>query len=208
MQDISSFDDTTKPLHLMGLSPNLPFQDLNLAGVQGVPTPESLSHLSTLSEINQPTFTTPDTRMPPLAPYDLSGTGIDVQPAFAPDPTLPDLTAYDHPYGLAINPPLVQTTDPLIPSEPPNTLTTFPKEMLSSPLLPDLQHPDLTPQVQMQERPGDLDPSALETMHASATYQQLDHKTYPEVFLDQSGINTTRSRHMDLLMRGLDTEER
>lgn len=110
-----------------------------------------------------------------------------------------------------INLPTFTTSDMQVPSLAPYHLAKpevnlYP-ELTPDPLLPDLQHPDLTPQVQMQDRPADLDPSALQVMHLDLTYQQLDQKTYPEVFMDQSGTNTTRSRHMDLLIRGLDTEE-
>ena len=53
-------------------------------------------------------------------------------------------------------------------------------------------------------------PDAIVCRAASTatTYQQLDDKAYPEVFMDQSGMNATSTRHMDLLMRGLDAEER
>jgi len=108
-----------------------------------------------------------------------------------------------------INLPTFTTPDMQVPSLAPHHLAR--PEMNLSPefapdrLLPDLQHPDLT--VQMQDRPAELDPSALHVMHLDLTYQQLNQKTYPEVFMDQSGTNTTRSRHMDLLMRGLDAEE-
>jgi hypothetical protein len=40
------------------------------------------------------------------------------------------------------------------------------------------------------------------------TVAQVADKDYPEVFMDQSGVNNTRSRHMTLLMDGLEDEER
>jgi hypothetical protein len=59
----------------------------------------------------------------------------------------------------------------------------------------------------MTERPGDLAPSALEQMHQSPAYQQFGTVPYNQVFMDQSGVNSTRRRHYDLLMHGLDTVE-
>ena len=54
----------------------------------------------------------------------------------------------------------------------------------------------------MTERPGDLDPSALEQMHQSPAYQEFGTVPYNQVFMDQSGINSTQRRHYDLLMCG------
>ncbi|MBA2396941.1 MAG: hypothetical protein H0V70_29825 [Ktedonobacteraceae bacterium] len=177
-------DDVYRNVHLMGIDPLLPFYDLNLAGTQGVPN-VGLPALPPV--MNPPTFTAPAMDMPELAPYDLTAPGIDLNDSLQIDP--PDLSDYTHPYGLDVQP------------VPPVNQAQI------DPLLPDLQHPDLTQPTQMPARPGDLATDALDVMHLSLTYQQLDAKTYPAVFLDQSGVNTTRSRHMDLLMRGLDQKE-
>jgi len=195
----------------MGIAPDVPFYDLDLAGSQDGPSPEQLAHPLSSPEINPPTFTRPDTHTPSLAPYDLFGPGIDLYAGFSSDPAIPDLDQYVHPYGLDINPDNPLSADPSLAAQPLYDRSESPAigrdSMAPDPSQPDLQHPDLTPQTHMLQRPGDLDPSALQTMHLSATYQQLDDKTYPAVFMDQSGMNTSRSRHMDLLMRGLDTEE-
>ncbi len=191
MQDNLDLDNVLRDVQMMGIDPNMPFFELNLAGTQGVPSPTTLASASRPSSAgNAPTFTLPDSGVPPLAAYDLTAPGIDLHAPFAADPQLPDLSDYAHPYGLAIQPALPEDSADLLASD-----------------LPDLHHPDLTQQVHMQERPGDLDASALHIMHLEATYQQLNDKAYPEVFMDQSGINTTRTRHLDLLMRGLDAEE-
>ncbi len=192
MQNNPFDDDTIKNAHLMGIDPHLPFYDLNLAGAQGIPTVRSVAQAAQPPTSNAPTFTQPATNVPELAPYDLTGPGIDLLSTIPADPSLPDLSEYTHPYGLDI----LQDTSlqqDLAQIDPP---------------LPDLQHPDLTQQTHMPERPGDLAADALDAMHLDLTYQQLDAKTYPAVFMDASGSNTTRSRHMDLLMRGLDEEER
>lgn len=206
MQD-RSFNDATNELPLMGIAPVLPFYDLNLAGAQAVPSPDQIAHAPSPPEINHPTFTGPDMHIPPLAPYDLTGPAIDLHTAFTSDPA-PE--PYDHPYGLDMYPPQAQASDPFLvdPLLDDRADNMDVKRAMTEPdpLLPDLQHPDLTPQARMLQRPGDLDPSALQTMHMSATYQQLNDKTYPAVFMDQGGTNNSRSRHMDLLMRGLDAE--
>ncbi|MDQ2884655.1 MAG: hypothetical protein M3Y39_01055 [Chloroflexota bacterium] len=190
MQDNLNQDNVLKDVQMMGIDPAIPFYDLNLAGSQGVPAPSQLAH-SPAPEANAPTFTYPNATVPPLAAYDLTGPGIDLHDPRAADPQLPDLADYAHPRGLAIQPPLW----PDLAEQPASDL-------------PDLQHPDLTQQAHMQDRPGDLDVAALSAMHLQANYQQLDDKAYPEVFMDQSGMNSASSRHMDLLMRGLDAEER
>ncbi len=184
-------DDTLRDAYLMGIDPQLPFYDLNLAGAQGIPDVSSVAGAAQPAPTHAPTFTSPATSVPELAPYNLVGPGIDLQSALPADPLLPDLSEYAHPYGLDI---LAHTV----------TQHTFSE---IDPLWPDLHHPDLTQQTQMPARPGDLATDALQMMHMDLTYQELDDKTYPEVFLDQAGTNTTRTRHMDLLMRGLDEEE-
>lgn len=208
MQDDLNHDAVLRDTHMMGIDPNIPFYDLNLAGIQGVPAPVARPSRPE-TETNAPTFSLPDTSVPPLAAYDLTGPGINLHPAFTADPLLPDLARYDHPYGLIIhtNIPEDPTTATLLIDDHPDGLDITHDILAIDPLVPDLQHPDLAQQTHMQERPGDLDASALQVMYLGATYQQLEDKAYPEVFMDQTGVNTLRSRHMDLLMRGLDAEE-
>ncbi len=214
MQDNLPLHGSAEDLHLMGISPDLPFYDLNLAGSQGVPTPASLASVqpSERVAINNPTFTEPVIHVPLLAPHDLIEPGIDLRPEFSADPQLPDLEEYDHPHGLDIRPNTPAMVDPsiadLLQYDHPSGLDVRHNLLEPDPLLSDLQHPDLTQQVHMLDRPGDLDASALQVMHQSATYQQLGHKDYPEIVMDASGVNNTRSRHMGLLMRGLDDEGR
>ncbi|QBD76176.1 hypothetical protein EPA93_09205 [Ktedonosporobacter rubrisoli] len=163
-------------------------------------------------------YTAPDTTTPALQLANVADDGISFEPrtAFAPDPLLPDLDEYCQPHGLSIhnlngdasgllipNPPV----DDLLAYEVPSGLAINPHPFAADPLLPDLQHPELTLEVTMSQRPGELDPSALETLHSQPDSAQLDDASYPQVFLDQSGVNTTRRRHLDLLFRGLDAEE-
>lgn len=190
MQDNFDQNNAFNDVQKMGIDPDVPFYDPNLAGSQGAPTPSQLAH-NPAPETNAPTFTQPDTTAPSLAAHTLTEPGINLHKPGAADPQVPDQADNAHPRGLAIQLHLW-----------PDAATQPASDQ------PDLQHPDLTQQAHMQERPGTLDASALNTMHQQANCQQLDDKGYPEVFMDQSGMNTSSSRHMDLLMRGLDEEER
>jgi hypothetical protein len=187
--------------------------DLNLAGVQGVPEPDELARPIKPQGSNDPTFIAPDFSVPGLKPYDLTGPGIDFFHELSVDPVLPDLTDYEHPRGLDVQGNSLLTPDPqladLLSYDNPMGLSITRHPLLPDPLLPDLQSPSLEQETHMpaDERPGDLDPSALHVMDP-ATSAQVADKDYPEVFMDQSGMNNTRSRHMTLLMDGLTDEER
>lgn len=170
-----------------------------------------------------PDFGTQNYAIPPMKPYDLTGPGITYIPEFAPDPVLPDLEEYAHPYGLDLSTQGTQgmNADPLLVSDVPtsseitgslypglgfSTLDVLHNVTDANPLIPDLQFPDLTPQTHMpaDERPGSLDPSALDVLHATLSYQQVADSTYPEAWLNQQDMNTTRSRHLSLLNDGLE----
>lgn len=199
-------DDAAEQLAMLGRVPGMSYYDLNLAGSQGVPTPDSLARPPATAELNAPTFIEPDMRQPQLAEGDLSEPAIAIQSPLAVDPSLPALATYDQPIGLTIYSAFdAQTPDPWSSADL-QGLTNG--GLTPDPLLPDLHHPDLTPQATMPDRPADLASSALQIMHVEKTYQQLANKTYPAIFMDQSGMNSSRSRHMDLLMGGLDAEER
>jgi hypothetical protein len=148
---------------------------------------------------------------PGLRPYDLTEPGLTQfqNPLFASDPLLPDLDDYRQPYGLSIHkrtaselpdPPL----DDLLHYDIPQGMTIQRDTQTPDPLIPDLQHPQLTQDVHMEQRPADLDSNALQQLHASPLYQQLDDVPYQEVFMDQTGMNTSHRRHYDLLLDGLD----
>lgn len=187
MHDDLFDNDTLRQAYLMGFDPGQSFYDLNLAGAQGLPNLNDVTGTVPAASPHGPTFTLPDTSVPKLPPYDLSEPGIDL--LSTTDPALSDLSA--RPYGLDI----LQASAAHYNPTP------------EDPLLPDLRHPDLTPQTKMAYRPGDLAKNALQQMHLDLTYQEIGDKEYPEVFFDQAGNNTTRARHMDLLMYGLDEEE-
>ena len=211
---------SAEPLSSLGLDPSQPFYDLNLAGVQGVPSPQMLAQPTSAPTILLPDFGTQNYDVPPMKPYDLTGPGITYMPEFAADPALPDLTEYAHPYELNLSMQDMDS-DPQLAHDMPTSSeiasSLYPGLGFSSlnvqhnvtdvdPLVPDLQYPDLTQQTQMpaDERPGDLDSSALDVMHATLSYQQASDTSYPEAWMDQHGINTARSRHLSLLNDGLD----
>ena len=76
------------------------------------------------------------------------------------------------------------------------------------PDLPDLQSPQLTQDVHMSDRPGDLASDALGEMHADPSYALLPTSHYNQLFMQQGGDNQRRERHLGLMYLGLDREER
>ena len=206
------------PLSRLGLDPSQPLYDLNLAGEQGVPSPEMLSQLERSPEILLPDFGTQNYDIPTLQPFDLTSPGITYIPETSADPVLPNHDAYTHPYDVNVFgqsmdadaqlahdvPTQAEITSSLYQGLGFSTLDVQQEVTDVDPLVPDLQDPDLTQQVQrpVDERPGDLDPSAL--LHNSPYYQQSFAKDYPEAWMDQRGINTTRSRRLSLLHNGLE----
>ena len=207
-------------LSLLGLDPAQPLYDLNLAGVRGVPSPQMLAQPTSAPELLLPDFSTQNYDVPAIKPYDLTGPGITYMPEFEADPALPDLSAYTHPYALDMStqgmsadsqlahdvPTQAEITDSLYPGLGFPTLLVQHTLPGIDPLVPDLQYPDLMQQTQMSadERPGDLDPSALDVMHATLSYQQASDTSYPEAWMDQHGTNTARARHLSLLNDGLE----
>jgi len=225
-QSIQSQPDPAKPApyvlvlsgspDLGGIDPAMPVPVLNLAGVEGVPPPAQLARPTTDNAIHLPDSDRPDFTQPALKPLGTATSGIsfDQQAEFSADPMLPDLTEYHQPYGLDIHNlnsdghALFQP-DPLLSDlldyEVPSGATVSHDPLAPDPLVPDLQQPQMTPDVEMQERPGDLDSHALQQLHIQPLYQQLDGIPYNQVFMNQSGINSTQRRHNDLLMGGLDS---
>jgi hypothetical protein len=196
-----------------------PRYDLNLAGSAGIPTPDQLVQRSLWDGPQPADFGTPDFSVPTLQNGDMAGAELNFIPAFAPDPTLPDLSTIPRP--LAVNMSNRMEVEPVIAQDIPDNAeierSLFAGTGFSSlsitrdihqpdPDMPDLQQPQVQAQI-MHERPGDLAPGALDVMHASARYEQIRTKKYPAVQMDQQGMNNHRSRAFTLLMKGLDSEE-
>jgi hypothetical protein len=201
---------------LGGIDPAQPIPRLNLAGVDGVPAPAQLARPAP-AVLHQPDYGAPNMTQPSLQMTNVADDGVSFEPRteFEPDPLLPDLDEYARPYGLDIH--NVQgdgsdllTPDPLLGDlldyDVPGGVAISRDPLAPDPLLPDLQAPQLSQEVHMSERPGDLAAGALDQMHLSPTYQQLGGVPYSSVFMDQSGMNSARRRHFDLLMGGLDDE--
>jgi hypothetical protein len=207
-----STDDPQRDLHLLGIDPETPYFELNLAGdALPVPRPANLARAPVPefpAGANAPTFRTQDYAVPLLRSYDLTGPGIDAIAPLQPDPQVGDLLRYVQPLGLSIYPSGDASSELMLPDlddyDRPAGLV-MPGALAADP--PDLQSPMLTQQVTMPDRPADLASDALDIMRDSATYRQLGDTPYREVFMDTSGMNTSRRRHLDLLMRGLDEEE-
>jgi hypothetical protein len=209
-------------LSQLGSTPDLPLGDLNLAGSHGIPDPVEL-RLARAGELIQPNYGRPDLHVPELSGDDPASIPLTVIDEFAPDPLLPDLMAGARPFALDVhNDPLqddAQITKHM-PDEGEIALQGWPglgfeqlrvtRNILApNSLIPDLQRPEIAQQVTMpaDAQPGQLAPDALDTMHQSLWYQQIAHKSYPEVYSDQHGTNDRRSREFTLLMKGLDAEE-
>ncbi len=201
----------------------MPRYDLNLAGSAGIPTPDQFVQRSLWDNPSPPDFGVPDFSVPPLQSGDLSGAGLNFIPAFAPDPSMPDLSTIPYPFGVQMSNGM--EVEPVIAQDVPDEaeierslfagtgfsgLSIISDIHQADPSMPDLQHLQVQQQVTIaaNERPGDLDPTALDVMHASAQYEQIRAKTYPAVQMDQQGMNNHRSREFTLLMKGLDSEER
>lgn len=216
--------DDSFALARLGLDPSRPMYDLNLAGVEGVPSPQVLQAVpppitGAFADSNKPEFGVPDFSQPSLQPYDLTAPGITHMPAFSADPALPDITAYNQPYDIDLLntgllpaaeysqavPTQAEVEASLYPGLGFDTLNITTSPQAINPLVSDLQHPALEQQVQRpaNERPGDLDPSALDVLHGTGSYQQTADKHYPASWMDQHGMNDTRARHMSLLTDGL-----
>ena len=191
-----------------GVDPSNTIPDLNLAGVDGVPTPDIVARPSQDATPILPDYGTPDMGTPALAAGDLTGPGITKRDEFAPDPALPDLSEYTHPYGLDIMQPSVgMSPDPLVSFDSPTGLTVMGHDLsIVDPAVPDLQNPDLEQQTHMLTRPGDMDASALTVMDPG-TQDAIAGKSYPEVYMDATGNNSNRTRDMTLRMDGLRDEE-
>lgn len=214
-------DDPQRDLHLLGIDPEVPYFELNLAGsALPVPRPASLAARTVVpasqsaeASTNAPTFGAPNYAVPALRPYDLDEPGIDSIAPLQPDPQTGDLLQFARPIGLDIyaSSDTPMRSDPMAPDlddyDRPAGLE-MPGALAVDPALPDLQNPSLAQDVHMPDRPADLAPGALDVMHDDASYRQVGDTPYREVYMDASGMNSTRRRHMDLLMRGLDEEER
>lgn len=213
LPELDSFDhDPGMDIPCMGIDPTVPYFDLELANNAPVRTPGELAAPQRAGEIVEPTFTAPDLRVPALLAGDLTGPGIEKRDEWEPDPALPDLLAENRPGGLDIiaasRDPL--TIDPMAPDldeyDRPAGLD-MPGPLVADPALPDLQEPELEQEIHMTDRPGDLASDALDEMHDDETYRELPTTDYKELWMQQRGQNTHRSRRLGMLDLGLDKEE-
>lgn len=182
------------------------------------------------SETIPPDYGTPDFSVPPLSMGDLSTPNVVFMPEFTPDPMLPDLDEYQQPAAVemvsdpdGMQPEADYTSDVPEQAEIDTCLDAQPGLGFTQleathdvedddPMLPDLQHPqleqedtdpgkdDLDPS---DERPGDMADAADETLSDSLDADNIAGKPYDTVYSDASGNNSTRTRHMDMLIQGL-----
>lgn len=154
-------------------------------------------------QLHFPDFTAPDFGQPELERVDLATPGftlpdperpeqlkalqlsfwpenLDALDTEHPDPASPDLTEPELPAGLAL-------ADPRVHAMP---------------------QPEYAPQVVMRERPGELDPAALETVLGGADNKELPPGiTYPQLYSSEDEISS-RKRHLGMLELGLEQAER
>lgn len=214
LPELDSLDhDPGRDIPMMGIDPAVPYYHLNLAGEMGVPSPAQLAEPAGPGGVIEPTFCAPDMCVPDLMPGDLTGPGIDHVNELEPDPQTGDLLQFAQSGGLDIHTAsgLTMPPDPALPDldeyDRPAGLEMQQNIIAPDPLLPDLQSPKLEREVHMSDRPGDLASDALNEMHDDETYKELPTGDYNELYMDQSGMNTRRSKHMGMLDLGLEDEE-
>jgi hypothetical protein len=164
------------------------------------------------ASVHTPDFGVPDMTMPDLRPYNLVEPGIEYVQGMecAPDSLIVDLNEYVRPYGLdfynlneeGAN---IFKPDPVMGEQgwgqDAQGMQVIDHALQVDPAMPDLQHPQLEQEVHMLTRPGDLAPDALRGQP-----DEVNAVPYEQSFMDQDGMNTTRRRHMDLLLRGLEEQ--
>jgi hypothetical protein len=142
---------------------------------------------------------------------DISNASINYAPLgeFGPDPAHPDLTDYNNPMGLDFYPESYSNLwqpDPSLDGDAmnpdiPSGIHVIGDPETPDPQLPDLQDPQFSLDLQMDGRPGDMDPSALDAMKGPDD-DMTKGVSYDLSYMVQPG-SSRRSRHMDLLMDGL-----
>ncbi len=188
MQDFSSEQQADlERLRLLGLSPQQPFHDLNLAGSQGVPTPRQIAHPRQPTSYHKPDYGKPDRHVPDLQRTDLSTPDLTIYAANASAPMLLE-DDNEEPYSLDI-------TDTL-----PESLFAMQDD-----LLPDMQA-TLEPTL-MAEQPAEMAPDARALLASLPMEQLVADKSYPAVQMDQRDYNAALARHLTLLLSGLRDED-
>ena len=200
-------------LNQMGIDPKIPYFDLELANETPLTSPAQLAAPQGIGKVTAPTFYAPDTSVPNLMMGDLTGPGIDNPDPLGIDPYAGDLLDFDKPGGLSI---MAATRDP-VTIEPTNPdLSAYdrpdglgmPGPVMVDPDLPDLQSPQLTQDIHMTDRPGDLAADALGAMHSDPSYGLLPTKNPSQLYMEMGGDNQRRERHLGTMYLGLDREER
>lgn len=152
-------------------------------------------------------FISPTMDVMKFLPYDLQLPAIDYRPN-GDESLVPDVGEYAQLAGLDVVRTIDNaTTDLGIPggeaSSQSSALRLVQQAFQRDPTLPVAEH-QFGLEVRVAERPGDLASDALDMMHAESDYQESKNLPYEQSFQDQSGMNTRRRRHMDLLQHGLD----
>jgi hypothetical protein len=197
-------------IHDMGIDPSVPYYHLELANDHEVMTPAQLAAPQGMGKVNAPTFDAPEMSVPGLRAGDLTRPGIDYVEEFEPDPHTGDLLQFAKPGGLEVHAASTRfTPDPMLPDldeyDRPAGLG-MPDAMTPDPMLPDLQSPQLEPDVQMIGRPGDMALDALSELADETEKEEVPDGDYKEIWMQQHGRATHRTRHMKTLTTGLHEE--
>lgn len=216
LPDLSCADPCQDMIDL-GIDPGVFYFDLNLGGINPLPNPPYTDDANAVA----PMTSTPS-NLPWTCPIQfsdgalqkaLTDPGIDWKPPFGVDPALPDLTFYVQPKGMA---PIIaaksdpMAIDPIAPDlmlyDRPDNLALLPPLMVD-PNLPDLKYPTLDQDVLMPDRPGELNPAAMNIMHGYSDDKQVPADDYESLWMTQTGNNSRRQRHLGMLDLGLEREE-
>lgn len=181
------------------------------------------------SDTIPPDYAAPDFSIPPLTPGDLGAPNLAFMPEFTPDPMLPDLDAYAMPasvdvmnqQGIMPEPDYVghvpdqAEIDAGLDMQPGlgfTQLNATHNATDDDPSVPDLQDPQLTPEPadtyppiidSEEQRPGQMASDAEAMLDESPDAAAVADKPYDTVYMDASGNNSRRTRHMDMLVQGL-----
>ncbi|HVT97045.1 MAG TPA: hypothetical protein VHE33_06025 [Acidobacteriaceae bacterium] len=199
-----------RSIHQMGIDPEVPYYHLELANDHKIMTPAQLAAPQGIGDVNAPTFDAPEMGVPGLRAGDLTGPGIDHVGEFEPDPHTGDLLQFAQPGGLEIHAASTRlTSDPMLPDlgeyDRPAGLEML-NEMMPDPTLPDLQQPQLEQNVHMIGRPGDLASDAMKAGADEVEKEDVPSGDYKEMWMQQHGRATHRTRHMKMLTTGLHEE--
>ncbi|MEO7019338.1 MAG: hypothetical protein ABI234_04235 [Ktedonobacteraceae bacterium] len=153
--------------------------------------------------LHTPDFTAPDFTQPALQQTDLATPGFTLPNPNRPDPAIAaDMAPWPHDMEQL-------PTDQPDPSSPDLDEPDMPADLtMPAADVHVLPEPSYAPDVVMAQRPGEMDPQALETLLGSADDAELPPDiSYPQLYTNQDEMSK-RKRHLGMLELGLERTER